>query len=33
MAEVALLAKDDRIVGRHVTDADGRFVIRAPDAS
>ena len=32
MANVALLATDDSIVGRHVTDKDGRFVIRAPEA-
>ncbi len=32
MANVALLATDDSIVGRHVTDKGGRFVIRAPEA-
>ncbi len=32
LANVALLATDDSIVGRHVTDKDGRFVIRAPEA-
>ena len=32
MADVALLATDDGIVGRHVTDKDGRFVIRVPEA-
>lgn len=30
--EVALLGTDDSIVGRYVTDENGRFVARMPDA-
>lgn len=32
MAQVALLAEDDRVVRQHMTDTAGRFVIRAPNA-
>ena len=32
MADVALLTAGDSIVGRHVTGADGRFVVRAREA-
>jgi hypothetical protein len=31
-AAVALLAPDDSVVGQHITEEDGRFVIRLPDA-